>query len=382
MRARAHALRWGLAASLLVHAGALAWLLDRAPRRARVPPAPETAGLLIDLEVPLAPPPASAPPPAQGLRTPPVQPRPPAPAPARIAAPRPAAPRPAAPRPAQPPELTASPPAHPPASPAPGALAMRQPNTPAPGGPSGEPSIPAATPAPLDLAPDRAASAVVRDPGPPPPPSPLALPGRATTPRPRSELIPDGNGTFRADDLTFTAKIDRDGRVHIEDKANLQVHLPGWDDLEHALETGTVPFPRVTFDLTDWVMRSAGDDPYLRRKALFLDRTRAQRAKMSAAARAEALRESLDALPSLLARLWNDSSISPATRRRLLFELWDECAESGSDAVVQAGNTARAIILAFIRRRLPRGSEHAYPPGERRALDAARKSRQPFTPYP
>lgn len=400
MRARGHALRWGLTASLLVHAGALAWLLTRAPGPLPVSLAKENAGLIIEIEVPplaASTPPAAAP----ALGPPPVQrprpapepaPEPPAAAPVRIAPPRPAQ----APATAATPPAPQAPQPSPPSSPAAGTLAMRRP---APAGSSADP----VARAPLDLAPDHAARAVVRDLGPPPPPSPLALPGPGSpspTPRARSELIPDGNGTYRADDSVFTAKIDRDGRVHIEDKPNLQVHLPGLGGIaehlgnwaedpygtaardERATETGTVRVLHGSFDLNDWLMRSLGQDPYLRRKALFLDRTRAQRAKMSAAARAEALRESLDALPALLAALWNDPGLSPAARRRLLFQLWDECAESGSDAVVQAGNTARATILAFIRRRLPRGSEHAYPPGELRALDAARKSRYPFTPYP
>lgn len=269
-----------------------------------------------------------------------------------------------------------------------------------PGAPE-QPRPLAPTAAPVDLAPHRAARAVVSDPG-PAVPSPLDLPARRPEREPRSELIPDGDGTYRAEDAVFTARIGRDGRVRIEDKPNLRVglkpprladvaeHLEAWAEDpygtatrdERAVETHTFTFLTGSFDLTDAAMRAAGLDPYLRRKALFLDRTRELRARMAEAERTRVLRASLDELPAYLAKLWNAPGSTPAERRRILFRLWDDCAERGPDEVVRAGRSARATVLAFIRRVLPAGSEHAYSGEEIRALDAARRSAQHFAPYP
>lgn len=261
----------------------------------------------------------------------------------------------------------------------------------APGGTTG---------APPALSPGDAARVVVPDPGAPPPPSPLDLPGDVPKPPP-SELRPDGNGTYRKDDLVFTAKIDRSGRVHIEDKPNvhLRFHLPtprtilgGLNDWyedprgyatrdSRAIETHTYTFVDGGFDVTDALMRAAGEDPYYYRKAAFLDRTREQRAKMSAAATTEDLRDSLAELPDFLSELWRYPAWTARERRRILFDLWDECAESGSEQVVRTARTARATIVAFIRRHLGADSADRYPDDELAALNAARRSKERFDPY-
>jgi hypothetical protein len=60
-------------------------------------------------------------------------------------------------------------------------------------------------------------------------------------------------------------------------------------------------------------------------------------------------------LPAWLEWTWKNKAWPPERRRRLLFELWDSCADDAS------GDFARATIIAFIRRDLPEGSPHAYP---------------------
>lgn len=237
---------------------------------------------------------------------------------------------------------------------------------------------------PGDLSPAHAARLVAPDPG-PPPSSPLALPGPPpAAPDVRDAWMPTGEGTYRADDLAFTAQIARDGTVTIDDKPSLQLtpNLPRVR--ENPLHPGNVLLMMdiAKFDVTDWLMRRSGMDPYAARKARFLDQTRDARAAMRAQARREDLRDALAELPDLLDAVWRDPGRTVAERRELMFLLWDECAEKGSDELVTASRTARATILGFIRRTLPPGSPDAYTAAELDALNAARKSTQQFAPYP
>lgn len=182
---------------------------------------------------------------------------------------------------------------------------------------------------------------------------------------PPSRLEDSGNGTKKFDHRTFKVAIARDGSPTIKDKPSVQ-HLYG---------------PVFLFDVTDWAMRQAGIDPYAYEKRKLLDETREERAQMSAAARTERLREAQRRLPTTLAAVWADPRHPTSARRRLLFQLWDECAEQGHDEVVAAGARVRAIILAFIRTRLPAGSRDAYTVDELETLNATRTSRATFSPY-
>jgi hypothetical protein len=164
----------------------------------------------------------------------------------------------------------------------------------------------------------------------------------------------------------FTAHVERDGRVAFEDKKSIGFELPN-------LVTGR-------FELTDLAMRADGQDPYSSRKMELLDRTRAERMQLAAAETSSNLRDALARTRPTLEQIWRGPGIA-AVRRRLLFTLWDECAETGSAEVLATARAVRATIVAFIRRRLPRGSRAAYTDAELDALNRRRTSRQRFDPY-
>jgi hypothetical protein len=241
------------------------------------------------------------------------------------------------------------------------------------------------------------------DPG-PPARDPLVLPpvGRIS-PRVRSELRPD-HGRHRIDDGKIAATVGRDGRVALRDKSQWSVPLPtrkgvvdlfrSWlrDPEGHAKgrlmpEIAGSDFQAVRIvegglpDVTDQVMRAFGEDPYSARKLDLLDRTRDERAGIAASNRRDDLRDSIPMLRRQLAAIWGDRRIAAAERRRLLFELWDECAETGDEQTIAAARTARAAIVVFIRRNLPAGTDAAYTASELRALDATRTSTARFDPY-
>jgi hypothetical protein len=215
-------------------------------------------------------------------------------------------------------------------------------------------------------------------------------------PRPRSELRQDGANGWVTEKRGFTARTAPDGSVTFDDRhgglapprsaeeiAAAAAPTQAWVDEPGSVTGGRgvlAPQGQVEFDATDELMRAAGMDPYLAEKLGFMDRTREERMQIAATWRSESLREALHRMPRELERVWRASG-DPAARRRLLFQLWDECAESGSPQVIATARAVRGTVLAFIRRRLPRGSRHAYSDDELAELNRARSSREPFAPY-
>ena len=179
-------------------------------------------------------------------------------------------------------------------------------------------------------------------------------------------MVPDGNGRRRVDDGPTTAHVERDGRVSFEDKPSVGFELP--------IITGG------SFELTDLAMRMAGEDPYSARKLDLLDRTRPERMQMAATERSSNLKDAALRTPATLEGIWRGPG-DLAGKRRLLFTLWDECAETGSAEVLASARAVRASIVAFIRRRLPRGSRAGYSDRELDTLNARRTSRERFAPY-
>jgi hypothetical protein len=177
------------------------------------------------------------------------------------------------------------------------------------------------------------------------------------------ELQPDGDGA-RADHMTFTMRVAADGSARITDKPNIQPEGLG-----------------ARFDATDALMRHKGMDPYASYKLKVLDQTRDERVAMGKRHRTQELARSHMHVQANLARLWA-STQDLAARKQGLFELWDDCAEHGSDELVAGGRAARAHVVGFIRSKLPAGSAVAFTAGELAQLNRQRRSREVFAPYP
>ena len=127
-------------------------------------------------------------------------------------------------------------------------------------------------------------------------------------------------------------------------------------------------------DITAWLHRRYIGDPYTARKRKLLADTFDERVAMGTAHRAEQRAHSAELMRGNLERLWARVR-TPIARRAALFELWDECAEDA------AGLRARAVVIGWIRDRLPAGSANAFTDEEIAALGARRTSKQPFEPY-
>ncbi len=246
---------------------------------------------------------------------------------------------------------------------------------------SRSPSPTAGDPAPhtdVDLSPESVAARVVaKD-------APVAPPVADTTAD--EYMRPTGGGTYEYQHPGFKGTIARDGSVTFDDTPAVSVDwgLPcvkcvaedfeQWKQDPYGGHTvnllGLLPVLRGSFDLTDWIERLAGNDPYSYEKHKFLEATRQRRAEMSAVEKRDATRAALLQLPEYLAVVWAYEPWSATKRRRVLFELWDECAESG------AGVVARATILGFIRDKV----DGPYSEEELAQLNADRASTDAFAP--
>ena len=232
-------------------------------------------------------------------------------------------------------------------------------------------------------------------------------------------LAPSGGGRYRSDEGVFVANVGADGSVKFKDSKNVHAQfavprvknlgtgISAWlddpnkpvgsigqpahdkialnnDNLEENFKRpdsgGTVPMVGGTFDATDAFMRRHGQDPYASRKLAYLDSTRDERVQIGTKHRQQQLAQATAIMQKNLDRMWA-SVADPAARKQALFELWDECAETGPEELVTAGAEARKLVTGFIRARLPVGSPTAYTADEIAAFNRRKQARATFAPY-
>lgn len=172
-------------------------------------------------------------------------------------------------------------------------------------------------------------------------------------------LRPSADGGFDYGEEGFEAHIHPDGRVDITPR-------PAFN-----FSKGVLP----SFDITDFLLRRAGEEPYLRRHTVFLRETAALREGLSTAHARRTHPEVLARLRRRLVRLWEAPQQTTAQRRRALFELWDEC--NGTPV----GALASQEVTEFVRLRLPWGHPDAFSNEELVSLNASRVRTEPFAPY-
>lgn len=169
------------------------------------------------------------------------------------------------------------------------------------------------------------------------------------------ELAPDGRGA-KSEHRTFTMKVAPDGTVDIHDAPNLKREGLG-----------------ASFDVTDAAMRYFGQDPYSSYKLKVLDKTREERVAMGKQYRTQQLARSREIMQRNIERLVRSTTDADALKQGL-FELWDDCAESGTDELVVAGRAAREQVMAYIRGHLSYSHEDVV------RLNKLRRSQLPFGP--
>jgi hypothetical protein len=181
-------------------------------------------------------------------------------------------------------------------------------------------------------------------------------------------FVPRKDGSYVYRGHAFSAQIRPDGTIVFSDRDGINFDQLGTSD---AQSLGA----RFSFDLTDGAYRRRGADPYQAERDYVLRGSEELRDKLAAEHRVHEGERALLRLTGRLERTWTSGRDAPA-RRRALFKLWDDCSDD------DVGARARAAILAFVVDRLPAGSAEAFTPEELDQLNAKRRSRDPFRPYP
>lgn len=282
-------------------------------------------------------------------------------------------------------------------------------------GPPGTSIFDMRRPPAVDLSPRAVAERANLGGGAPPPP---AI-------KPSGELHPAGGGTYRSEQPGFTVTVGRNGDVTFHDRPSVEFHLPlldvvpklprtigkklegwandPWKDVREAkrdpadpdpiampgperpededIDEVIVPLVGATGDITDFVMRQGGLDPYADAKRAWLEKTRAERLELKAADRTRELAAAARTVRKHLARAWARAELDAAARRAAIFELWDDAAEDGTAEEQAAGEAVRKEVIGFVRAHLPAGGADAFTAAELAALNARRLSKQRFEPY-
>jgi hypothetical protein len=236
--------------------------------------------------------------------------------------------------------------------------------------------------------------------------------------RPREPTVPlaqpagpdSGEPDPRQTHEGFSLDSEPDGTAHLSDtrnlrwvlglptKADVRNRIDAWQDelaqaysgekkdycayperpIEHPI--GSIGATIVKFDVTDWMMRNHGQDPYASAKLAQLDATRGERMQQGARYRHAELTRSGQLMERNLEQLWATVP-DAAERKRQLFALWDECDATGPNDVVEASAHARERVVKFVREHLPRGSHDSFTDSELATLNRAKQSHASFAPY-
>jgi hypothetical protein len=153
---------------------------------------------------------------------------------------------------------------------------------------------------------------------------PCANATRLMSVRPGPRGRPGRRSPWRSRAVIATRPAERAAREPGEYKAL------GDDDKPTSSNIAALPLAGGTFDVTDFLMRRHGQDPYASQKLKVLDATRDERAQIGAAHRHEQLVHAPQLMKAALERVWTSHLDLPA-KKRAVFELWDDCAETGAD---------------------------------------------------
>lgn len=184
--------------------------------------------------------------------------------------------------------------------------------------------------------------------------------------RPAPALRRMRDGRLRWDGPRFTAFVRDDGSVQFSDRGPIEVDAPFHQ--AGAILSGT-------FDLGEAIMQANGQDPLSAERAWFMRETQAERDRLADRFARAAEVSGMRRLAARLERVMLDPALDARGRRRAIFQLWDDCDTNAM------GAQARAMVVTFVRERLPAGTALAFSASELRSFNATRISPVAFDPY-
>lgn len=178
----------------------------------------------------------------------------------------------------------------------------------------------------------------------------------------REPVVPrrQSDGSYTWSGHVFTARIAPDGDVTFNDQPGISTD-------------GFSASGR--FDLEGAIMGAQGGDVHRAERDRFMRETEELRHRLEDQHRRATMTTGLRRLRGRLSGVWATETRSYESRRRRIFDIWDEMAEDGD------GEAARRIVIRFIREVLPAGSENAYTSDELTRFNASRASAERFAPY-
>lgn len=198
------------------------------------------------------------------------------------------------------------------------------------------------------------------------------------------DLVRDPDGTCHYDGTAITATILPDGGVRFEDKA-ADVRAVSVEPLARGqfLPRGGAQVPPANpvtpeEQIADQRLElriKATPRAWKAEREWFLRETEGVRRELADAAHARELDAGEHELRKRLDRIWCDTAVPVAERRRALFAVWDEM--SADDV----GARGRREVLRYVQENLPKGSAHAFPEEQLAELNLGRARGERFEPY-
>ena len=120
-----------------------------------------------------------------------------------------------------------------------------------------------------------------------------------------------------------TARVGEDGSIHFGAPKDVVMN----DSPFQAVGEGAGVGIGGRLDVTDQIMKLAGQEPYSSAKRAIADETREERLCMARRYQGERKKQELFDLASKIRRVAARVELAAAERRALVFDIWDECTE-------------------------------------------------------
>jgi hypothetical protein len=179
------------------------------------------------------------------------------------------------------------------------------------------------------------------------------------------QLHRQGDGTLRYDGRVFTARIGDDGHVEFVDGSSVSV--------DGLAKNGVGIAGRI--DVNDMIERGMGKELYTAEKRWFLEQTEELREKLTAAARTKERAEARRMLERALERILLARELDVSHKRQRILALWEDCGDDAESA------DTRRIVEAFVRTRMPEGSDLGFSREELERFNRGRSGSLAFEPY-
>lgn len=193
---------------------------------------------------------------------------------------------------------------------------------------------------------------------------------RVVSKRGPPDLQRQKNGAYTYHSSAFDAVITAEGDVRFLERGAVE-GVPVEELVKPAESLKTV----ATFDVTDAILRAAGQDPYQSEKRWFFEQTETLRNDLADKHNAKLRQVARVSLERNLHALIDNPALTAGQKHQGVFALWNDCAAD------EVGTEAQQLIERFVRTFMPVGSALAFSESELTTLNTLRAGKRLFAPY-